>query len=108
MCRKKPADLPRRVELGGLRSECPAPLPRGHVCAQSTPPGRFGPGRLRWKTSCLEFRAGAAEEAWAKLREAGMRSLPAWAGGLAASKVGGMAKIMGKVKKQRNTLELAP
>ncbi|CAK9035933.1 unnamed protein product [Durusdinium trenchii] len=58
-----------RVYLEAFQSECPAPLPRGHVCAQSTPPGRFGPGRLRWKTSCLEFRAGAAEEAWAKLRE---------------------------------------
>lgn len=55
--------------LSTLRSGCPAPLPRGHVCCRSTPPATTSSRGLTWNC-CLEFRAGGAQAAQQAMEEA--------------------------------------
>ena len=60
------------LDIATLRSGCPAPLPRGHVCCRSTPPATTSSRGLTWNCS-LEFRAGGAEAAQEAMEEAQSR-----------------------------------
>ena len=60
------------LDIATLRSGCPAPLPRGHVCCRSTPPATTSSRGLTWNCS-LEFRAGGAEAAQQAMEEAQSR-----------------------------------